>query len=177
MEKEKNTSAPVKKSKIRKYIFRAVLFVITLLVMAVVTLLSGVATVAYGPSKTVRNSLVLSATQASATKWVPRLFLSDEQIQDILDHGSKVNQEVISINDYKNTYTDRNETSGNGQSDSESNTDTLRDEWADAKNGMKLTTFYRSNFRAYVLLVKDPSRLYVATSSSYSFANSETTMQ
>ena len=166
MNNTKNASARLyqKKSKARTYILRGLLVFGTLLVLLIATVFAAVAVIAHGPSETLRNTLVLSAKQASATKWVPGIFLSDEVIAEILDNSSKVNKEVISFNDYKNNYTDDKNTAGvsGGSQSGDKN-----DEWADAKNGMKLITHVDQNFKAYILLVKDPSRLYVGTSSSF----------
>ncbi len=154
-----------KKSRARTYILRGLLVLGTLLVLVIGTVFAAVAVIAHGPSETVRNTLVLSAKQASATKWVPGLFLSDEVIEEILANSSKVNQEVISFDDYKNSYTDTDPDTGSSQGGSQG--DGKKDEWADARNGMKLITHVDQNFKAYILLVKDPSRLYVGTSSYF----------
>lgn len=170
MKKEKtNTSAaPKKKSRVKKYILRTLLVLVTVILMLVTTVLAAVAAVAYGPSKSIREGLVLSATQASATKWVPGLFLSDEEVADILERGSAVKQEVVSIEDYKNTYTDEaGHGSSNGTGNNPGASGGASDEWADAHGGIKLVTFYGSNFKADMLLVRDPSRLYVGCSSGF----------
>lgn len=165
--KTKNASARLyqKKSRVRTYVLRGLLVFGTLLVLLIGTVFAAVAVIAHGPSETVRNTLVLSAKQASATKWVPGIFLSDEVIDEILANSSKVNQEVISFEDYKNSYTDADPNMGGSQGNSQGGD--KKDEWADAKNGMKLITHVDQNFKAYILLVKDPSRLYVGTSSYF----------
>ena len=135
----------------------------TVIVLLVGAVFAAVAVIAHGPSETVRNTLVLSAMQASATKWVPGLFLDDAVVNGILEDSSKVNREVISFDDYENSYTDEK---GPGNTPGQ-NTTNKKDEWADAKNGMKLITFSMPNFKAYMLLVRDPSRLYIGTSSDF----------
>lgn len=122
----------------------AVLF----LLLSVYTLLFSVA---HGPSKTVRNTLVLSAMQASATKWVPGLFLSGDTVQQILDESKVIIVDEVDINDY-------NPVTPDGQ----------KDEWEDAIDGMRLIYDNGSTFKAYVLLVKDPSRVFVGPSFEYS---------
>ncbi len=154
-----------RKSRAHTYILRGVLVFFTLLLLLIATVFAAVAVIAHGPSETVRNTLVLSAMQASATKWVPGLFLDDAVVQGILDESSKVNKEVISFDDYKNTYTDENIQNGTNNSNGTQSGET--DEWADAKNGMKLITFVQPSFKAYMLLVRDPSRIYVGTSSDF----------
>ena len=135
----------------------------TVILLLVATVFSAVAVIAHGPSETVRNTLVLSAMQASATKWVPGLFLDKSVVDGILEDSSKVNKEVISFDDYSNSYTDEQGPAGDkGQTGTDKT-----DEWADAKNGMKLITFAMPSFKAYMLLVRDPSRIYVGTSSDF----------
>lgn len=147
----------------QSYILRSLLVLFTVIVLLVGTVFAAVAVIAHGPSETIRNMLVQSAMQASATKWVPGLFLDDAVVQAILDDSSKVSHEVISFEDYKNSYTDEKDSHGSG----DTTTNDKKDEWADAKNGMKLITFSMPSFKAYMLLVRDPSRVYVGTSSDF----------
>ncbi len=170
MKKEKKAASgkPKKKSRVKKYILRSLLILVTLILMLITAVVAAVATVAYGPSKSIREGLVLSATQASATKWVPGLFLSDEEVADILERGSAVNEEVVSFEDYKNTYTDEGVHGSAGtEQGSLGSSGEQEDEWAHDEDGIKLSTFYGSNFKAYMLLVRDPSRLYVACSGGF----------
>ena len=152
-----------RKSRAHSYILRTLLVLATVILLLVATVFSAVAVIAHGPSETVRNTLVLSAMQASATKWVPGLFLDKAVVDGILEDSSKVNKEVISFDDYSNSYTDeKNPGTDKGQAGTDK-----QDEWADAKNGMKLITFAMPSFKAYMLLVRDPSRIYVGTSSDF----------
>lgn len=167
MKKQNNqpTAPARRRGRARRVILRGLLLLFTLIVMLTATLLVALSIVANGPSKALRDTLVLSAMQASATKWIPGLFLSDAEIDAILSESAEVNREVVSFEDYKNGYTDLLP-SQSGSADVGAGE--LRDEWADAHDGMKLTTFYTDSFQAYVLLVRDPSRVYVATSSDFS---------
>ena len=116
-----------------------------------------------GPSATVRDLVVLSAMQASATKWLPGLFLDDELVEEICTRSTDVKEEVIPMGAF------------GGSSDTESDTSDsvdisdkiFADEWADAVDGMIYKTYNGSTFKAYILIVKDPSRIYVGTSSDY----------
>ncbi len=104
--------------------------------------------VANGPSTTIRDKLVLSATQASATKWVPRLFMSEEKVQAIIDNSYVDSQLTIDIDSYV---------------DEEKKPTEEEEELID---GMKYIAARYDNFKAYILIVNDPSRVYVGTSSS-----------
>ena len=101
--------------------------------------------VANGPSPTLRDTLVLSAMQASATKWVPGLFLSDQEVQQIVDNSYVETKLTID----KESYFEN----GDNASDDDENID-----------GMKYIIETHDGFKAYILLVKNPSRLYVGAS-------------
>lgn len=134
-----------------RIIRRILLCLLVLLLSALYMLFSAVATVAHGPSETVRDLLVLSAMQASATKWVPGLFLSTETVNEIVENSKKVNTDTVSIEDYGTPAGD----------------DTQTDIWDKAIDGMLFETVNGSTYKAYVLLVKDPSRVFVGTSSDF----------
>ncbi|MBR5314848.1 MAG: hypothetical protein IKU45_05515, partial [Clostridia bacterium] len=141
-----------KKSNTGKYVGRFFILLGVIVALLVYVIFSAVATVAHGPSETVRDLLVLSAMQASATKWVPGLFLPDETVEQIVANSKKINTDTVSIEDYVSA---------------DSDIDTAVDEWENAKDGMIFETISGSTYKAYVLLVKDPSRVFVGTSSDY----------
>ncbi len=117
-----------------------------------------------GPSPTVRDQVVLSAMQASATKWLPGLFLEDALVEEICARSADVQQEVISMGAL--SVGQKSGASGDGAAAGETK-ETAEDEWADAIDGMLYKTYSGSSYKAYILLVKDPSRVYVGTSSDY----------
>lgn len=139
-----------------KVVRRTVLGLLTLVFGAVYALLALCGTIANGPSPTVRNLLVLSAMQASATKWVPGLFLDDETVEQILAESRVINTDVISLEEY-----------AQANRGAEDDGEQPEDEWADAQDGMLFRTISGSTYKAYILIVKDPSRVYVGTSSDY----------
>lgn len=145
VKKQKTEEAPKKKLTAKNVINRSLISVGTAILLVVLTAFSAGMVVAHGPSETMRDMLVLSAMQASATKWVPRLFLSKEKVKEIVDNSYKINTDSIDVDDYV------------GAGD--------EDEWKDAKNGTKLIFLQKPNFKAYLLLVKDPTRVKVGVSS------------
>ena len=138
---------------------RSLLVLLTLVVLLVYAVFALCNTVANGPSPTVRNLLVLSALQASATKWVPALFLDESEVEMILADSKVISTDVLSLEEYTAAQMASNSQDGE-------NAEPI-DEWADAKDGMLFHTFSGGTYKAYVLVVKDPSRLYVGTSSDY----------
>ena len=78
---KRNKKEPSKNLKLFWLLVRRTL--ITLLVILLFLLGSVYAlglTLANGPSPSLRDMLVLSAKQASATKWLPGLFLDDDRV-------------------------------------------------------------------------------------------------
>lgn len=133
------------KLKPKTIIGRTVLSIFTAIVMLLVTVYSAGLTVCYGPSKSLRNMLVIMAKEASATKWAPSLFLPQSTIDQIIEASETINTDVITVDDIEKTDDD---------------------EWADAKDGMKLIFLNEPKFKGYLLLVKDPSRVSVGVSSN-----------
>lgn len=143
--KKRNTAAT--------YVGRFFVCLGTALAMVIITVYTALLLIAYGPSETVRDLAVNSAMQASATKWVPYLALPKSKVQAILSKSEEVVQDIVSIDDYTEP----------------ASTDT--DEWENAIDGMIFDTVRASTFKAYVLLVKDPTRVFVGTSTD-DFSNS-----
>lgn len=134
----------------KKVVLRSLACLGTAILYLVVSVFTLVAVVAKGPSTTIRDALVLSAMQASATKWVPGLFLSKTQVQKIVDGSYVDSQLTIDMDSY-----------GDGALG-----DGLAGQEEQLIDGMKYIAASYDNFKAYILLVKDPSRVYVGASSS-----------
>lgn len=133
-----------------RYIGRFFAVIGTVLLFLLVSVYATVFVIAHGPSESMRDLLVQSAEQASATKWVPYLVLSKDTVRDIINKSEEVVQDEISLDDYN--------------ADNKNNGDKTEDEWAKAKDGVIFETVNGSTYKAYVLLVRDPSRVFVGTS-------------
>ena len=105
-----------------------------------------------GPSPAARDVLTMSLLEASGTKWVPGLFLGDEMVEQIKNGGTDLfveespNEQPIQIN------TDTSLTAN-------------ADEWKDYPDGIRIEEVHGDTYNAYVMIVRDPSRVYLATSS------------
>lgn len=108
-------------------------------------------TLANGPSPALRDMLVLSAKQASATKWLPGLFLDEETIEQIMENSKKVTVTEIDVNEFKPKPPEGTDI-GEGEE---------YDEWADYPERVRLEFLQGSTYRAYLTVVKDPSRVFV----------------
>lgn len=139
-----------------RVVFRIFLSLFTFVFLALFALYMTGLVIAKGPSATVRDMLVLSAKQASATKWLPSLFLDDETINEICENSDKVTVDVMSAEEYAALH-----------SPDVSKDDKEKDEWEGSDDGIQLLTYNGSTFKAYVMLIKDPSRVFVGVSSDY----------
>lgn len=132
---------------------RSLLVFFSVLLFVIISVYTLVFAVAHGPSETVRDLLVQAADQASATKWVPYLFLDKSTVKQILDQGEVVSREVISLQDYADKGDDKvtNE----------------KNEWEGTQDGLQFFTVKGATYTAYMMIVKDPSRVFVGTSSDF----------
>ena len=106
-----------------------------------------------GECEPLKERLVLSATQASATKWLPGLFMPQSDVDAIIAKSMEINTDVMSLDEYTAMLNTDNSTEN--------------DEWANAVDGMLFEKIHGATFTGYVLLVKDPSRVFVGTSSNF----------
>ncbi len=149
----KNAPSAQAKLGIGTVIFRIFLSLITLILCVTVTVLTAAYVLLNGPCKPLRDRLVLSAMQASATKWLPGLFLADDTVEQIVANSYVVNTDVISLDEYA--------------AESKNDVQGKEDEWKNAIDGMILENISGATFNGYILLIKDPSRVFVGTSSDF----------
>jgi len=122
----------------------------TFLILLVVTVVVACYVLLNGPSTTMRDALVLSAKQASATKWIPALFLDEDLVRQIEENSKTVTYDVVSLEDVA------------APSEKE-----LANEWDDAIDGIRLVTIQKPAFKGYLLMIKDPTRVFVGTASDF----------
>lgn len=144
--KRKHKKQPEKHTKLtaKTVIIRSLISVGTALAIVLVTVISACLVIVNGPSVTLRNMLVISAKQASATKWLPGLFMSEETVNSIMASSEEINTDIVDASELSKVQ---------------------EDEWENAIDGMQLHFIEKSKYKAYVLLVKDPSRVKVGVSS------------
>ncbi len=133
-------------------IFRRILLVFfTTILLLFGGLCAVLAMVFLGPSATARDVLVMSLTEASATKWVPGVFLGDELVEQI---RAKDEVELPSEVSDLSAIVVQKDGAISGS-----------DEWKDYPEGIKITEISGDTYNAYVMIINDPSRVYLATSS------------
>ena len=87
-----------------RVIRRILLSFFTFIILLVIGVYLTLYVVAKGPSETIRNMLVLSAKQASATKWIPSLFLDEATIDQIVNLSTVGTNAVRSLGLPTNQY-------------------------------------------------------------------------
>ncbi len=149
-----NATAAVKQKKagglVGRIVRRFLLSLFTLLILVLGALILVMNLVFNGPSPAARNILTSSLIEASATKWVPALFLGEELVAEIRSSTGVVLAEeqtdaslvVIQKDDY-----------------------VAADEWANDADGIRIEEVQGSTFDAYVMIIRDPSRVYMGISS------------
>ncbi|MCL2184441.1 MAG: phosphodiester glycosidase family protein [Treponema sp.] len=136
-------------------IVKRILIVFFSLLALVIFFLLGTLFVTFkGPSPTARDMLTLSMLETSALKFVPALFITKGMVNKIVEYNSVV--ESAEITDISLISFRTSNVSGSAD-----------DEWADYPDGIRIEKILGGTYRGYVMLIRDPSRLYVSTSSDF----------
>ncbi len=112
-----------------------------------------------GPSPAARDVLTMSLLEPSATKWIPGLFM-DEALVDSIRNAGKENdiQEEQNLDDIVIM---------------DANTMAASDEWAAYPDGIRIESYAGKTFNAHIMLIQDPSRVYLGLSSYDGFSTSK----
>ena len=129
--------------------FFLLLFTVVLLVFAALVLVMNL--VFNGPSIAAQEKLTMTLIEASATKWVPALFIGDERVAEI---RTSVKQELP-----QEVSSPTKVVIQKGSAIS-----TNSDEWAKDTDGIRIEHISGETYNAHVMIVRDPSRVYMGTS-------------
>ena len=138
-----------KKGGAGRFIRRFLLCFFTVLVLLVTALCLVLNLVFNGPSESARAVLTMSLTEASATKWVPGVFMDEEIVSAIRKKAADSLPDDVS--DSGAIVIDRTHASGG-------------DEWANYPDGIRIEEIKGKTYTAHLMLVRDPSLVYMATS-------------
>ena len=109
-----------------------------------------------GPSPTARNQLTMTLIEASATKWVPALFIGEDGVEEIrAGVDVKLEDDVTDVNA---VVINRGELTVN------------EDEWADYPDGIRIESVDGDTYNAKVMIVRDPSQVYLGISTHNGFS-------
>ena len=150
---------PRKKKKsglLGRIIRRFFLLIFTIVLLAAVGLYLLLSLIFTGPSPAAARVLTMSLTEASATKWVPGLFLGDEAVEKI-----RQNVDAELPDDVTDTSQVVIQTGSIGSA---------TDEWANYPDGVYFVEIQGQTFNAHLMVVRDPSKVYMATSTPGNFS-------
>lgn len=145
--------APKKKKKsgtLGRVVRRTLLVLFTVVVLVIGGLCVIMNQIFNGPSPSACRVLTMSLSEASATKWVPALFIGQEKVNEIRTEAN------IPLPD---DVTDTSKV--------EINKDTAisaSDEWKDYPDGVRIEAISGDTYNAHIMIIRDPSQVYLATS-------------
>lgn len=143
---------------IARIIRRLFLVFFSVAIMVISALIMVLNLVFNGPSPTARNLLTMTLIEASATKWVPALFIGEDAVAEIRsDVGVELADEVTDVNA---VVINRGGLTTN------------TDEWADYPDGIRIERVDGDTYNATVMIVRDPSQVYLGISTHDGFSTS-----
>ena len=104
-----------------------------------------------GPSPAARDVLTMSLLEPSGTKWIPGLFMDAETLDSI-----RAREDSNLTDEFSNT----SEIIINKDAAISAGTD----EWADYPDGIRFDSYSGNTYNAHIMIVRDPSKVYLATS-------------
>ena len=136
-----------------RYVLRTLLVLLTVVALLVGGLAVALNLIFNGPSPSARDVLTMSLLEASATKWIPGLFLGQEKVEEIRaridaplpEEFSNASQIII--------------TSGTSADNSS--------EWEGHPDCIRIESISGDTYDAHVMIVRDPSTVYLATSTDH----------
>ena len=164
---EETVAVPEKKAKKKKkkgsgwfgrLVRRFFLLVFTVIFLAAGALILVMNLIFNGPSPAMRDTLTMSLIEASATKWVPALFIGEETVAQIRESvkGAELPQDV-------STSTQVVIQKGNA-------INATSDEWANYPDGIRFEEYAGSTYNAHIMIVRDPSTVYIGVSNENGFS-------
>lgn len=121
----------------------------TLILLAAVGLGMACDLIFSGPSESARDALTVALLKSDTTAWIPAVFLDEQTLAQIQSEKPSLQPEPI-----------QSEPQVTVEFES-----APADEWTNHPDGIRIETIHKSTFTAHVMLIRDPSAVYLATSS------------
>ena len=137
--------------------FFLLLFTVILLSLAALVLVMNL--IFKGPSPAAQEVLTMSLIEASATKWIPALFIGEERVAEITSAGSG------------SSLTDDVTDTSQVIIQKDSAISTSSNEWDNYPDGIRIESYAGDTYNAHIMIVRDPSQVYMGTSTE-SFSTS-----
>ncbi|MGM9548913.1 MAG: phosphodiester glycosidase family protein [Faecousia sp.] len=129
--------------------FFLLLFTVIVLILVAACLILNL--IFNGPSPAARDVLTMSLLEPSGTKWIPGLFMDEETLDSI-----RTREESNLTEDFSNA----SEIVINKNTAISADTD----EWANYPDGIRFESHAGDTYNAHIMIVRDPSKVYLATS-------------
>ena len=128
---------------------RSLLVFFTIVLVLVIGLCMILNTIFHGPSQAGKEMLTMALLEASGTKWLPALFIGQDGVDEIRNQGD----DLVTLH-MPDIDVDINTTPPSSDSP----------EWKDHPDGVYIEEVKGSTYNAYVMVIRDPSKVYMATS-------------
>ena len=153
------------------------------LLLIVIGVLGAVTVMCIGPSKAARNRFVNTLMETSALKFVPGIYFSDEEVEEMLEAGkvrvptAQTDLSLINIGKTQDSQAPmgssapENDTGLNSQNDpadpaqEAEGTPQAQEE---PEEDLVIEEIRTETYRGRIMIVKDPSRVYIRTIPSFS---------
>ena len=130
--------------------FFLVLFTVVILVLAALVLVMNL--VFNGPSPAARDMLTMTLIEASATKWVPALFIGEDTVAEIRESVSDSGLDEDVTDTTKVIIQANNVITGNSN------------EWDSYPDGVRIERRSGDTYNAHIMIVRNPAQVYMGTS-------------
>ena len=128
---------------------RSLLVFFTLVLLLVIGLCMICNLIFNGPSESARDVLTMSMLESSGMKWFPGIFIGNDKVQQIQENISATLPNDVSGSDSVVIKPDNSLTDA---------------EWKDHPDGIRIEYVYGDTYNAYVMLIRNPADVYMATS-------------
>ena len=155
---ENDAGMPSKKKKkkgsglLGRIIRRFFLVLFTVVILAVAALVLVMNLVFNGPSPAARDKLTMSLIEASATKWVPALFIGEDTVAEIRESVSDSGLDEDVTDTTKVIIQANNVITGNSN------------EWDSYPDGVRIERRSGDTYNAHIMIVRNPAQVYMGTS-------------
>ena len=147
-----------RREKVRRIAWRSVLSLLTVIAVVIVGALCAGYVAFRGPSRTVGDLLTVSMLETSALKFVPHIFYSDAQVQEIIERNQVAETD---------TETDTSMIVISGPEDASAQAAAAAAQVPEPENllvsedGIEIYRITGATFNGYMMIVQDPSRVTV----------------
>ncbi|MBQ3232055.1 MAG: phosphodiester glycosidase family protein, partial [Clostridia bacterium] len=132
-------------------------FLFKLVLTLVVALILGLHCMFCGPSPTIRDILTMSVTESSALKFVPYLFMTPDAVHEIIERCA-----LIEPDEDTDTSLITIKANNSVKADTSLETESAEEEKEEA---IQLYPVKGTTYCGYMMIVQDPSRVFVGVSS------------